>query len=333
MNTPSPMITLDLLVEHLRAPFPLAEIKFLPKSPIQRNNAWVCLALPYADKRAYEDRLNALVPGRWSTPAMTPLVAGNKLVIPVTLVICEIAHTDVGEAFLTSLSRKGEPREEENAATEAYSQAFRRACAQFGLGRYLYDLPKAWVPYDPQKRAIALAEEELRQLAERLYRKVGLLSALPSVKLHEAAVARPLPGQVQPASAQEIAESATDAALPQEPVQPSSPHTDEERPPAPGTVPHAPSLSGERNGNLHEVSDIINPYQRSWVERQLGGDASRIANVCQHYHVSTLDELSGLQTVDLINRLFAQQAEARQRQASERGKHAGQPNGRKAVTR
>ena len=62
------------------------EIKFLPKSPIQRNNAWVCLALPYADKRAYEDRLNALVPGRWSTPAMSRLVAGNKLVI----VICRI---------------------------------------------------------------------------------------------------------------------------------------------------------------------------------------------------------------------------------------------------
>src|SRR5216683_1186997 len=180
MSTPLPMITLDLLVEHLRAPFPPAEIKFLPKSPVQRGNAWVCLALPYADKRAYEDRLNALVPG-------------NKLVIPVTLVICEIAHTDVGEAFLTSLSRKGEPREEENAATEAYSQAFRRACAQFGLGRYLYDLPKAWVPYDPQKRAIALAEEELRQLAERLYRKVGLLPSTPSARLNGAAVSRPLP--------------------------------------------------------------------------------------------------------------------------------------------
>ncbi len=244
MNTPSTGITLDLLVEHLRAPFPLTEIKFLPKSPIQRDNAWVCLALPYADKRAYEDRLNALVPGRWSTPAMTPLVAGNKLVVPVTLVICEIAHTDVGEAFLTSLSRKGEPREEENAATEAYSQAFRRACAQFGLGRYLYDLPKAWVPYDPQKRSIALAEEELRQLAERLYRKVGLLPASPSANLHAAAISRPLPGQVQPASAHEIAESAADAALPQEPVQPSSPHKNEERPPAPATVPHAPSLSG-----------------------------------------------------------------------------------------
>ena len=340
MITPSTMTTLDLLVEHLRTPFPAAEIKFLPKSPMQRDNAWVCLALPYADKRAYEDRLNALVPGRWSTPAMTPLVAGNKLVIPVTLVICEIAHTDVGEAFLTSLSRKGEPREEENAATEAYSQAFRRACAQFGLGRYLYDLPKAWVPYDPQKRAIALAEEELRQLAERLYRKVGLLPSAPSARLNGAAASRPVSGQVQPnqsqrlaqpASAHEIAGSTPDL-LPQEPVQQPSQHMDEDHTPAPKPVPDAPAVAGESNGNLHEVSDVINPNQRSWIERQLDGDASRIANVCQHYHVATLDELSGLQTVDLINRLFAQQAEARQSQTTKRGQRVGQPKGRKAVT-
>ncbi len=278
MSIPSPVITLDLLIEHLRAPFPPAEIKFLPKSPVQRGDAWICLALPYADKRAYEDRLNTLVPGRWSTPPMTPLVAGNKLVIPVTLVICEIAHTDVGEAFLTSLSRKGEPREEENAATEAYSQAFRRACAQVALGRYLYDLPKAWVPYDPQKRAIALSEQEL-------------------------------------------------------PVQLSSPHKDEEHTAASAQVPQASAAVSESNGNLHEVSAVISPYQRSWIERQLGGDPSRIAKICQFYQVGTLDELSGQQTKDLINRLFAQQDQERQRQALERGQRSGQPKGRKAVAR
>src|SRR6266568_6801223 len=342
MSIPSPMITLDLLVEHLRAPFPPTEIKFLPKSPVQRGDAWICLALPYADKRAYEDRLNALVPGRWSTPAMTPLVAGNKLVIPVTLVICEIAHTDVGEAFLTSLSRKGEPREEENAATEAYSQAFRRACAQVGLGRYLYDLPKAWVPYDPQKRAIALSEEELRQLAERLYRKVGLLPASPAAEVQAATASSPGPVPVPPdqaqrpappASADEIAGSTPDLALPQERVQRPSPHMDGERTAASEQVLQASAAVGESNGNLHDASAVINPYQRSWVERQLGGDPSRIARVCQFYQVKTLDELSGLQTVDLVNRLLTQQSQERQPQASGRGQRAEQPKGRKAVTR
>ncbi len=333
MITPSPMSTLDLLVEHLRAPFPPAEIKFLPKSPLQRGDAWVCLALPYADKRMYEDRLNALVPGRWSTPAMTPLVAGNKLVIPVTLVICEIAHTDVGEAFLTSLSRKGEPREEENAATEAYSQAFRRACAQVGLGRYLYDLPKVWVPYDPQKRAIALSEEELRQLAERLYCKVGLLPASPAAKVKAATTSRPGPVPVPPASAHEIAGSTPAPALSQAPVQQPAPPMDEERIPTPQPAPDGPSVVGESTGNLADATAVISPYQRSWIERQLEGDPSRIARVCQFYQVGTLDELSGQQTVDLVNRLFAQQAQERQRRESERGQRSGQPKGRKAVAR
>src|SRR6266581_104131 len=292
MSIPSPMITLALLVEHLRAPFPPTEIKFLPKSPVQRGDAWICLALPYADKRAYEDRLNALVPGRWSTPAMTPLDAGNKLVIPVTLVICEIAHTDVGEAFLTSLSRKGEPREEENAATEAYSQAFRRACAQ-----------------------------------------VGLLPASPAAGLNGATASRPGPGQIQagpsqgseqPASAQEFAGAQAAPVLP---------HKDEERTAASAQGPQASAAASESNGNLYEASAVISPYQRSWIERQLGGDPSRIAKVCQFYQVGTLDELSGLQTGDLVNRLFTQQAEERQRRTPARGERPGQPKASKAVAR
>jgi len=325
MNIPSPMITLDQLVEPLRAPFPPAEFKFFPKSPVQRGDAWVCLALPYADKRAYEDRLNALLPGRWSTPPMTPLVAGNKLVIPVTLVICEIAHTDVGEAFLTSLSRKGEPREEENAATEAYSQAFRRACAQVGLGRYLYDLPKVWVPYDPQKRAIALAEEELRLLAERLYRKAGLLPAAPAAGLNGAAASRPEPGQVQAGSSQGSEQPA--------PAQEPAAHKDEERTTASQQAPLVTTVSGASNGNLREPTAVISPYQRSWIERQLGGDPSRIAKVCQFYQVGTLDELSGQQAVELVNRLFAQQEQERQRRAAARRERPGQPKASKVVAR
>lgn len=333
MNTSSTRITLDLMVEDLRAPFPPTEIKFLPKSPVQRGDAWICLALPYADKRAYEDRLNALLPGRWSTPPMTPLVAGNKLVIPVTLVLCEIAHTDVGEAFLTSLSRKGEPREEENAATEAYSQAFRRACAQVGLGRYLYDLSKAWVPYDPQKRAIALSEGELRQLAERLYRKAGLLPVAPAAESKATPASSVGSGPMPPASAQKFAEAPPAPTLPQTSVQEPAAGTDEERLPAAQPAPLVPTVVGASNGNLREPTARISPYQRSWVERQLGGDPSRIAKVCQFYQVETLDELSGQQAVDLVNRLFAQQEEARQRQASERGQRNGQPKGRKAVAR
>ena len=42
---------------------------------------------------------------------------------------------------------------DENAATTAVAQAFKRACAAFGLGRYLYNLPQAWGAYDEQRKA------------------------------------------------------------------------------------------------------------------------------------------------------------------------------------
>lgn len=169
---------LAALEQELRQPFAPEDVKFLPKSPRKNERGtWVCLALPYADKRTYEDRLNQVAFEQWSTPYTPPIVAGNKLVIPVTVVICGVARTDYGEAFLSSLNRQGAIREEENSATEGYSQAFRRACAQFELGRYLDDLPKRWLPYDPNARAIALSPDLKRAEVKKLYQAAGLLSS------------------------------------------------------------------------------------------------------------------------------------------------------------
>jgi hypothetical protein len=170
-------LSLTSLQEALRQPFPPDLIKLLPRMPRKNEKGqWVCLALPYADKRTYEDRLNTLAFGEWNTPATCPLVAGNKLIVPVTVVLCGVPHTDYGEAFLSSLSRKGEKHEEENSATEAYSQGFRRACAQFGLGRYLYDLPPLWLPYNPESktRPIAISDTERIAWIEKLYLQAGL---------------------------------------------------------------------------------------------------------------------------------------------------------------
>ncbi|HLZ59013.1 MAG TPA: Rad52/Rad22 family DNA repair protein [Ktedonosporobacter sp.] len=171
----TPIMTLSSIEADLRQPFPVEEIKLLPKAPTRNEQGqWSCLALPYADKRTYEDRLNTLAFAQWSTPATEPIVAGNKLIVTVTVVLCGVARTDLGEAFLSGLTRQGEVREEENSATQAYSQAFRRACAQFGLGRYLYDLPRLWVPYDPKRHLIALSPEAQVQAIEQLYHQTGL---------------------------------------------------------------------------------------------------------------------------------------------------------------
>jgi hypothetical protein len=263
----STMITISSIEAGLREPFALKEVKFLPKSPSNRNGKWTCLALPYCDKRTYEDRLNDLVFGDWSTLSPSTSVAGNKLIISVTLVLCGIARTDFGEAFLSSAARSGDIREEENSATEAYSQAFRRACAQFRLGRYFYSLPKVWVAYDPEKRAIALSDDEKLHLAERLYRHAGL--------------------------------------LPDELTQTASTQM---------SVSSPPITSETHEQTADPPIEYINERQLAWVRRQLQNDPARIQRVCTYYEVAALEQLTSIQTTNLLNKLLSQTGKGKERQ-------------------
>jgi hypothetical protein len=41
-----------------------------------------------------------------------------------------------------------------NGGNVAEAQAFKRAAAMFGLGRYLYTLPSVWTDFDPQRKRI-----------------------------------------------------------------------------------------------------------------------------------------------------------------------------------
>jgi len=110
--------------------------------------------IPYADQRAYTDRLNALLtPGGWTrkytihTSASFQRGKDQKTVAKV-LVTCEL--TIFG---LNSHSATGEEwADDDNAGTSAEAQAFKRACSCFGLGRYLYYFDGVWVDVDDRKR-------------------------------------------------------------------------------------------------------------------------------------------------------------------------------------
>lgn len=110
--------------------------------------------MPYADQRAYTDRLNALfTPAGWTrkytihTSANFERSKDQKIVAKV-LVACKLtifgigSHSATGEEFA----------DDENAGTRAEAQAFKRACACFGLGRYLYYFTGTWVDLDDHKR-------------------------------------------------------------------------------------------------------------------------------------------------------------------------------------
>src|SRR3989442_5431825 len=115
----------------------------------------------YADQRAYTDRLNEVF-GEWGwTRSYDVQVAQNferrapgdktktavaaKVVVVSKVTIHGLgSHTGVGEEWA----------DDENAATRAEAQAFKRACAGFGLGRYLYDLDTVWVDLDAHNRPV-----------------------------------------------------------------------------------------------------------------------------------------------------------------------------------
>lgn len=110
--------------------------------------------IPYADQRAYTDRLNGLfTPAGW-TRKYTVHTSANfqrrkdqkttaKVFVTCDLVIFGLgSHSATGEEWA----------DDENAVTSAEAQAFKRSCACFGLGRYLYHFNGAWVDLDDRRR-------------------------------------------------------------------------------------------------------------------------------------------------------------------------------------
>jgi Rad52/22 family double-strand break repair protein len=108
------------------------------------------LMLPYADPRAYSDRLNDLfTPAGWSrkyaVQASAPVQRSKRGPAAKILVTCEVTIACIG----TNSGTGEEWSDKENALTGAEAQAFKRALSCFGLGRYLYDVDGEWVDLDP----------------------------------------------------------------------------------------------------------------------------------------------------------------------------------------
>jgi hypothetical protein len=110
--------------------------------------------MPYADQRAYTDRLNELfTPAGWTrkytvhTSANFERSDDHKVVAKV-FVTCDLTIHGIG-----SHSATGEEwADDDNAGTSAEAQAFKRACSCFGLGRYLYYFTGIWVDLDDRQR-------------------------------------------------------------------------------------------------------------------------------------------------------------------------------------
>jgi hypothetical protein len=142
----------------LETPFDPAQIKWrvMRTSDDRRSGA----ILPFADPRAYTDRLNQLfTPAGWTreytisaVPSLTRVDKGKVVVTSKVLVATAVrinrlgSHTGTGEEWA----------DKENAVTAADAQAFKRACSCFGLGRYLYRFEETWVHLDRRGEPVAI---------------------------------------------------------------------------------------------------------------------------------------------------------------------------------
>jgi hypothetical protein len=170
----------DEIGRRLREPFEPRDVDFRVQGKVneQTNRAQV---VAYIDARAVQDRLDAVVgAGNWSFD-WTPLVIenGDLMVTKGTLIVHGVAKSDVGSAsnFEQSLG--------------AVSHCFKRAAVHWGVGRYLYNLPVAWVAVE---RGGRIPEPLLHELRAKLPRPTG--STVVAAKPDEGAnVAEPASGR------------------------------------------------------------------------------------------------------------------------------------------
>jgi hypothetical protein len=148
---------LQQVLDELRKPFHPSHVTWKPGA-VKGERA---LALAYADLRAYMNRLDEVCGSDWAV-AYEPW--GEDRII-CRLTILGVTRSSTGETT-------NESERSEIGGTVAEAQAFKRACATFGLGRYLYNLPTGWADYDPaSKRFTEKAKAKLMGILVQHYRR------------------------------------------------------------------------------------------------------------------------------------------------------------------
>ena len=144
------------LLAELEVPFPPDQVRWRVTNTT--NDKTRGQIVPYADPRAYTDRLSALFsPQGWTREYkvetmgnITRVKKGKSIVSGKVLVTCTVtiigfwSHSGTGEEWA----------DDDNGMTSADAQAFKRACSCFGLGRYFYDFPAVWVDLDQNRQPV-----------------------------------------------------------------------------------------------------------------------------------------------------------------------------------
>jgi hypothetical protein len=142
----------DALVR-LKEPFATKEVKWLVAATSRDGRKG--RVTPYADPRAYTDRLNHIFTAsgwtrHYEVHTVSPItrmkgdkpIQTGKVFVTCVLTIPGVgSHSGCGEEWA----------DDPNAMTSAEAQAFKRSCSNFGLGRYFYSFAEMWVDLDEYK--------------------------------------------------------------------------------------------------------------------------------------------------------------------------------------
>jgi len=157
-DTPTSPSGLDVtkLLAELEIPFPPDQVRWrVTNTSSDKKRGQI---VPYADSRAYADRLNALfTPHGWTREYkvetmtnITRVKKGESIVSGKVLVTCTVTIFGIGSHAGTG----EEWADDDNGMTSADAQAFKRACSCFGLGRYFYDIQAVWVDLDRNRQPV-----------------------------------------------------------------------------------------------------------------------------------------------------------------------------------
>lgn len=129
--------------EALAAPFPANAIEWKPQ--VVSKDGSKAMAVAYVGARAVMDRLDEVLGIACWQDAYESMPNGT--------VVCTLSIRINGE--WVSRQNVGVPSAQPSAGDQrksAYSSALKRTAVEFGVGRYLYRLPRQWVDYDAQKK-------------------------------------------------------------------------------------------------------------------------------------------------------------------------------------
>lgn len=137
-------------LEALKQPFSPDDIEFRAGATNQEKTR--ALALPYLTSRAVMDRLDSVCgPENWRDEYL-PGPAGG--------VICGLSIR-VNNEWVTKWD--GADNTDYEAIKGGLSGALKRSAVKWGIGRYLYALPKVWVKAEQRGKSVVIDEDEARQ--------------------------------------------------------------------------------------------------------------------------------------------------------------------------